>query len=239
MDVSFNWETMCFEFYASPSILEDSSMMPVLKKNILAKADSIRFNGDYSLGEVLRNNENILGVFEFLLLHPKIVSSKFTTSGEVENLYEIEVKDIVYDELIPSGAGRGFLRTPEKPSFQDTISFKIPYTGLLVDARGIGFVPSFYPRLLNEKEEVVYGVEYVFLPSLKKEGFVSYSFNIFDPAVIKRVGLNPLRIIPLRASGSNLVISNEDAIKIISSPVLSRWLRDCRIVIVIEPPARR
>ncbi len=241
MTVVFNWENMSFEFYASPSLFEDSARIMELKNEILNKADSIKFNSEYSFGDVVRRNEAVLGLFDFILQHPKVISSKFTTSGEMENLYEIGVKEIVYDELIPAEVGRMFYHNV----FLDTASrfgangFKMPYTGLLIDARGIGFVPSFYPKVISEGGRLIYGVECVFAHSIKKEGFVGYTYNTFGHSVLQRVGVNPLRIIPVKASGCNLVISEEDALTILSSPVLAKWIKDCRILIVIDPPVQK
>ncbi len=111
------------------------------------------------------------------------------------------------------------------------------YSGLIVDARGIGVSPSMAPVLVDESGQEVYGPAYVSREFAVQHGMCRYTRTIDDPGVLPRVAPHPLQVKGLRAAsadGCNIVISNSDASKLRGASSHLEFLKQCRVVIIID-----
>ncbi|OLC80948.1 MAG: hypothetical protein AUI96_02895, partial [Nitrospirae bacterium 13_1_40CM_3_62_11] len=127
------------------------------------------------------------------------------------------------------------------------------YTGIVIDARGMGVNPACFPEVLDETGAVVYGPGTVDRTAAEKNGLVQYralpegvklssvfgeQASIIRPvqrASLPREGRRPLRIKGLKNSGrlkANVIISVEDANKIRGDAQLGGVLKRSRVVIV-------
>jgi len=112
------------------------------------------------------------------------------------------------------------------------------YTGLIVDARGIGAKPSMVPVLVDEKGQQVFGPAYVSREFAVQHGICQYIRLIQDewPA-LPRVAPRPLLVKGLRTFASescHIVISNADASKLRGASSHLEVLKQCRVVIVLD-----
>ena len=114
------------------------------------------------------------------------------------------------------------------------------YTGLIIEATGIGAVPSLVPVVVDESGETVYGPAFV-----SREFAVSRGMCGFATALEaarsddKRVGERPMIIKAIRTNATgdtDLVVSSADAARLRSSVVHLNFLKACRVVIVMDPP---
>ena len=114
------------------------------------------------------------------------------------------------------------------------------YTGLILDATGIGAVPSLVPLVVDESGETVYGPAFV-----SREFAVSRGMSGFATALEaarsddKRVGERPMIIKAIRTNttgDTDLVVSSADAARLRSSVVHLNFLKACRVIIVMDPP---
>jgi len=111
------------------------------------------------------------------------------------------------------------------------------YTGLIVDARGLGARPALAPRILNEKGEEVYGSSYVSREWAIKWGMAGYEKDVDAATANDRVTDQPLIAKGLRAEGPNradIVISDQDAEKLHSMKENLSFLEKCRVIIVLD-----
>ncbi len=111
------------------------------------------------------------------------------------------------------------------------------YTGLLVDARGVGAAPAMVPVLLDENGQAVYGPAYVSREYAVQNGMCRYIKGIDNKLSLPRIAPNPLRVKGLRtvAKGScDIVISNTDASKIRGASSHLEFLKQCRVVIILD-----
>ena len=112
------------------------------------------------------------------------------------------------------------------------------YTGLLVDARGIGASPSMVPMIFNENGQEVYGPAYVSREFAVQHGMCRYIRGAMDgAAVLPQVAPNPLIVKGLRTvtEGScDIVISNADASILRGTSSHLEFLKQCRVVIVLD-----
>jgi hypothetical protein len=132
------------------------------------------------------------------------------------------------------------------------------YTGLVIDARGLGVKPACFPAVLDDKGETVFGPKTVDRAAAQKDGMVHYMAapkeadlsSLFDgetyiirpvqtkPPAPPREGRKPLKIKGGDKAGAlkaNVIISSEDAKKIRDDSALSVALKRSKVVIVTDP----
>jgi hypothetical protein len=111
------------------------------------------------------------------------------------------------------------------------------YTGLVVDARGLGARPAMSPKILDESGQEVYGSAYVSREFAVQQGMAGYAKDLTSSQTNPRVTNEPLTVKGLKTEGpgqSDLVISNADAGKIRSASENLSFLKKCRVMIVLD-----
>lgn len=110
------------------------------------------------------------------------------------------------------------------------------YTGVIIDARGLGVQPTFSPRIYDETGTIVYGNKYIDPNFAISQGMVEYTI---DPDMVKaaetgqsRAGARPLIIKALRVvdNNCNVVISTADANAMLSYNQSAGFLKNCAVV---------
>lgn len=110
------------------------------------------------------------------------------------------------------------------------------YTGVIIDARGLGVQPTFSPRVYDETGTIVYGNKYIDNNFAISQGMVEYTI---DPDMVRaaetgqsRAGSRPLIIKALRLvdNNCNVVISTADANAMLSYNQSAGFLKNCAVV---------
>jgi hypothetical protein len=119
----------------------------------------------------------------------------------------------------------------------ETVAVGDTYTGLIVDARGIGVKPSMVPVIVDEGGQEVYGPEYVSREFAVQHGICQYV--TWGDALLNtpRVAPNPLIIKGLTVTSdscSEIVVSNADASKLRGSSLHLSFLKQCRVIIALD-----
>ena len=112
------------------------------------------------------------------------------------------------------------------------------YTGMVVDARGIEAVPAIAPRILDENLEEVFGPTYASREFAVQHGFVHYTTNIWQAKYDRRVSDNPIIVKALKTvwpGRCDFIISNADADKLRRESEHLLFLRECRVIILLDP----
>ncbi|MGD9300801.1 MAG: hypothetical protein PVI13_04460 [Desulfobacterales bacterium] len=112
------------------------------------------------------------------------------------------------------------------------------FTGMIVDARGMRAVPVLVPRILDENLEEVFGPAYVSREFAVQHGVTRYRTDIWSAKFDRRVGDNPLIVKALKAlwpGRCEFVISNADADKLKSASEHLKFLKECKVIIVLDP----
>lgn len=112
------------------------------------------------------------------------------------------------------------------------------FTGLIVDARGLGTIPALAPRLLEADGRELYGSANVDRVWAAKYGLAGYAKTPDAAAALKdRVGDNPAVVKAVRAAGAaktDLVLSPEDAATLKSAKDNLKFLAEARVVFVVD-----
>jgi len=142
----------------------------------------------------------------------------------------------------PEPGEREYRPTPAKPSdaapaVTPTPEPARPFTGLIVDGRGLSITPSLgFKILIKDTQEVLYGLSTVSRSAvIGSKGMAGYTRSIEDAKVNSRVGGNPMIVKATSAVGSNrtdVSISKEDAAKIYNANLNSSFLKALKVVVV-------
>lgn len=124
--------------------------------------------------------------------------------------------------------------------------FDTGYTGLIIDARGeltsfdkysVKVKPALFVMIKDSEGRFIMDKNNVRPEVIREKGMIRYSYDIGED-VSDRVGDNPLKVVAYGTgdkSGSVLVISVENAKRLLSSKTTRNALQNGRIVIIIDP----
>jgi hypothetical protein len=112
------------------------------------------------------------------------------------------------------------------------------YTGLIIDASGLSVRPVLLPRVLSSQNKwVVYGPEVAEKRTAILNGLSGYSGSVGAAKKSTKAGANPLVIKVQSVSGDgaeDLLISEEDSLKILAADAKGKFLKECKVVIVVN-----
>lgn len=112
-----------------------------------------------------------------------------------------------------------------------------PITGIVLDCRGINFKPSLVPMIYSEQGEQIYGPASISREHAVKSGIVGYVRGCDTEQIRLRAGANPLVIKGINLKKNDpfdIIISNDDALKIKSIPESVIVFNHCRVVICMD-----
>lgn len=116
----------------------------------------------------------------------------------------------------------------------------VAYTGVIVDASGLGLEPTFSPVIFDTNGRAIYGVKNIDKDKAISQGMVEYSEDLQMAAGgTTRAGANPLVVRANAVRGGrnsvnpvNVVVSVEDGDKILLANAQSSMLENCAVVFV-------
>ena len=212
--------------------------------NLLETIVSLRINSRYRVIDIVENFPSIMSQLRDMAHR----------APEVENLrkYQYDGSVEVWSQMSISGGFSQLILPPEIrqiESIKQVIKPNSPpmlrtrsrsseiFTGMVVDARGIQAVPVLAPRVLDENLEEVFGPAFVSREFAVQHGMVRYTTDLWKAKFHPRVSYNPLIVKALKSLWSgrcDFVISNSDAAKLRSSSEHLLFMRECRVIIVLD-----
>ncbi len=133
------------------------------------------------------------------------------------------------------------LELPVIPEFEPTRS----YSGIIIYAKGTygiqgefekGFlIPSLFPRIYDETMLLIMERNRINPEVLRISGQTGWTKDLASPGIALRAGSDPLRILAYRIFGtrrSDIIITRQDALKILLNESNRALIRDGKVVIV-------
>ena len=127
-------------------------------RNLIAQAKGIHISSDKTVGEAMAKDE-VKGRVEGVVKGFKVVKKRYYSDQGVEMDVEVPLSGIAQAVLGPTAA----------PS--EVVAAKATegrYTGLVIDARGLGVQPVLAPRVLDSSGKVLYAAE-TMAPDARKD----------------------------------------------------------------------
>ena len=211
-------------------------------RNLLEIVQGVKIDSQTSVKDFVVENDSINAAVSGLVKGASVVKRDYLSDGTVEVTMRMRLTDVV-KAVLPTSIANDESKGIEKPDPIPAPRKRPPaaeiFTGLVIDARGIGANAAGLPKILNENNEEVYGTLIASKDIVAKEGLCAFDADLAAAQGNSRVGSNPLTVKALRAEGtgmSDLKISNEDAQKILTANNNGRFLQKCRVIVVVEPP---
>lgn len=214
----------------------------VALRNLLEVVKGIQVDSHTTVQNYVTTSTEVQTRVEGLVQGAKLVGERELPTGEFETTVQIKLAGQLAESVLPKGpqitspiARFQQVPPPAKP--------KIPYTGLVIDARGTGARAALAPRILTQEVEI-YGPDrvdkkFVFGPSVAEPGRIAWYFT--DEAKARehyKVSANPLLLKALRATGENntdLVIEETKAEYIEALPEHHAFFTQAKVLILVDP----
>jgi hypothetical protein len=220
---------------AQARAMAERAAQVVAYRNLLEAVKGVRVDSTTTVENFMVTSDVIKTEVNGIIQGAMVMDKKYMSDGSVEVTVGMKLSGALADTLLPKGP-----QTPPSitlpPAGAPAVSGQL-YTGLIVDARGLGVKPAMAPKVLNEDGKEVYGSAWINRDYAVREGMVGY---LKDPAAAQanpRVTDKPLTVKAQKVSGDarvNLVISNADAATLQSASQNLSMLEKCRVIILVD-----
>ena len=112
-----------------------------------------------------------------------------------------------------------------------------PYTGVIIDCRGLHYTPTFVPTFLAPDGTDIWGVTKINTLMVMEKGLIGYADSIPHAIAGTRAGAAPYLLTPLGTAGAlhgDLVLSPEDITMLQSKNTVGNLLAGQSVVLVID-----
>jgi hypothetical protein len=203
----------------------------VALRNLLEAVKGVRIDATTTVENFMVTSDVIRTQVSGFVQGAMVMDKKYMSDGSVEVTVGMQLTGALADSLLP--------KTPlAQPSgIAAPGAAGQTFTGLIIDARGLGVRPAMAPKVLNEDGKEVYGSAWINRDWAVREGMAGY---LKDPAQAQqnpRVTDKPLLVKALKASGDarvDMVISNSDAALIHSASQNLSFLEKCKVIILVD-----
>lgn len=207
-------------------------------RNLLETVKGMSITSETTVRNAMMENDVITTQVSGIVRNFRVVDTRYMSSGDVEVDVEVPMSGVLTDALLPTWGqpmqvGQGFPMDPSGYSLPQNVVF----TGLIIDARGIGARPAMAPKILDENGNEVYGTGYVSREYAVQIGVVGYEKDINRAKTNERVTDNPLVVKATKASGSgqsDIVISNNDAQNVVGAAKNLNFMENCKVMVILD-----
>jgi len=219
---------------AQARAMAERAAQVVALRNLLEAVKGVRVDSTTLVENFMVTSDAIRTEVSGYVQGAMVMDKKYMSDGSVEVTVGMKLTGALADSLLPKGpltqpTGIAGTLTPATPGQA--------YTGLIVDARGLGVRPAMVPKILNEDGKEVYGSAWVNRDYAVREGMVGY---LKDPAAAQanpRVTDKPLMVKALKVTGDgrvDLVVTNADAAMLHGAAQNLSFLEKCRVIVLVD-----
>jgi len=218
--------------------------MNMARHNLLETIVSLRINTENRVIDIVENFPSVMSQLRAMTYQAPEVENlrRYLFDGTVEVWSQIKLNGGFTQLILPPDIrqiesikqvmpGKNSIRLQTSPRTAPI------YTGMVVDARGIGAIPVLAPRILDENLEEVFGPTYASREFAVQKGVARYTTNIWQAKFDPRVSDNPIVVKALKTiwpRRCDFIISNSDADKLRSASEHLLFLRECKVIIVLD-----
>ncbi len=205
----------------------------VALRNLLERVQGMNITSEVTVEQYMVTSDIIRNRIEGTVKNFRVVDTRYKSDGSVEVEVEVPLSslyEVILPDQIPEGmAGQmpGGTRPPAN----------VVYTGLIIDARGLGLHPALAPKVVDENNQEVYGTGQVSRDYALQIGVVGYEKNLDRARANERVTNNPMVLKAVSVSGTHktdVVVSNSDAEMIRSAAQNMNFLQQCKVMLILD-----
>ncbi|HQO10220.1 MAG TPA: hypothetical protein PLK90_09900 [Clostridiales bacterium] len=165
---------------------------------------------------------------------------KYFEDGSVEVTVEMSLNGDLSDVFLKNaefGEGEDYPLVPEATyKLSDLVKEPASYTGIIIDCTGVQLRPALAPKVFSKSGDEIYGSANVNKDYAVQQGMMGYLKSVTSARENSRVTNNPLIINAIGVKGTNkadIIISDEDAVKLKELDSRLNVLKQCRVIAVI------
>nr|MBI3611786.1 hypothetical protein [Nitrospirota bacterium] len=233
--------------------MADRAAFAVAIRNLLEVVKGIQVDSATLVESYVIKDDVIKTRVTGLVKGAQVIKKEVQPDGGVEVTVGVSLAGELFDAVVPKGFGRKVpAAEATKPAPKAPEPMPLPkasaepppavaaaeaYTGLLVDARGLGLRPALAPKLLDEQGKELYASEVLDRAKAVEAGVAGYAKDMVAGSRQARVTDNPLIVKGVKASGdkaTDVTIAGEGVKAIRQSEPMSHFLQQGRVVVVYD-----
>jgi hypothetical protein len=207
-------------------------------RNLLEMIKGVALTSDTTMNQAMVQNDAVQTSIQGELNSLRQVEKPhYFSDGSIQVKLETSLRKIIPVELYASGPPQEIGAGGAPVAGGSSVSTGSSYTGLVVDARGTGVTPAMSPKILDPEGREVYGSSFVSRDFVVSQGVMGYAKTMDAARQTDRVKGNPAVVKAIEAKGANkadLVISKEDAETLRSLKQSQTFLREGRVMVVLD-----
>ncbi|MEE8315250.1 MAG: hypothetical protein V3R70_01735 [Syntrophobacteria bacterium] len=206
----------------------------VARRNLLEISQGVQVDSMTLVKDFTVRSDIIRTSVQGVVRNAQVIDTAYMSDGSVEVTMVMSLGGEFANVILPPPpVGTVFPLPPpgtEMPASQ-------VYTGMVIDARGLGARPAMAPKIVDESGKEIYGSAMVNREFAVQQGMVGYAKDLSAAQGNNRVTDRPVTIKALRTSGAakvDVVISDSDAAKLTSAAENLSFLQKCRVMVVLD-----
>lgn len=221
-------------------------------RNILEITKGVQVDARTTVKDFTVESDVVNTQVEGLVKGAQVVDQQYMSDGTVEVRLRMPLYGNLSQIVVPLAIEKRKAVPPPAPAAPAPVAPAAPapavtapptppasvaYTGLVIDARGIGARPAMSPRIYDEEGKEVYGSANVDREYAVQQGMSGYARDLTSAQSNQRVTANPVTVKALKTGGagkSDLVITNAEAGQIRASAENASFMKKCRVMIVLD-----
>ena len=221
------------------------------RRNLLEMVGEVRVDAQTTVNMAIVCDDETRSTVSGIVRGARVVpGSQTIEDGLYRIALQIDLRNQFASALLPDLApptpiGSDTLATEtDSPGAADSMRVYTPpppFTGLLVDARGLGLQPSMAPRIVSRSGHEVYSAGFAERDYVAKMGVVGYDKDLDRALVGDRLGgeeANPLVVEAIDVAGTfggDAVVSDGEAMRIRVANAQDGFLTQCRVLFLVGP----
>lgn len=205
----------------------------VATRNLLETIKGIRVDSATLVENMIVSSDVIKTEVNGFVQGAQIIKKQVSPDGSVQVTVAMKLNGEFSNTFLPqSSGGAEVIPMPQGQAPPSTA-----FTGLIVDARGVGVRPAVAPKIRNEEGREVYGSAFVNRQYAVEQGMVGYLKDVESAKGNPRVTDRPLLVKALKTDGPNktdLVISNSDAQVLHGMKENLTFLEKARVMVILD-----
>jgi hypothetical protein len=223
-------------------------------RNLLEATKGVQVDSQTTVRDFVTESDVINAAVAGLVKGARVVNKDYLSDGTCEVTVRMSLSGKFAQTIIPKAISEEKKRetpppapvkpepAPVKPEPAPVKPAPMPaaapvYTGMVVDARGLGARPAMSPKIVDEAGAEVYGSMIVDKTFAVSQGISGYARDLTAAQGNQRVTNNPVTVKGVSAEGagkSDIKISNDDAGQIRSAAENLSFMKKCRVMIVLD-----
>jgi len=210
----------------------------VARRNLLEISQGVQVDSMTLVKDFTVKSDIIRTSVQGVVRNAQVIDTAYMSDGSVEVTMAMSLGGEFANVILPPPpmGTEGPLPFPMPPAGTEMPSSQV-FTGLVIDARGLGARPAMAPKIVDESGKEIYGSAMVNREFAVQQGMVGYAKDLSAAQGNSRVTDRPVTIKAVRTSGAakcDVVISDSDAAKLTSAAENLSFLQKCRVMVVLD-----